>query len=318
MEEEQAKASPWDVFIHLFALIALYASVYGALSILFQCVNAAFPTHNNSLTSIGDEIHYGAALLIIFFPGYLWAWRAVERDSMEHPAKRRMWVRTCSIYLTLFLAGLLALGDIATLVYYFLAGDLAIRLSLKVAAMLVITGGVLIFYRDALWREEPAATSGAARIVRYGAIPLAVGIVTLGIWIAGSPRDARLRDQDCTRIQNLKDIQDKIAGYWQDKGRLPTSLSQLDDDISGYSPPHDPATRDPYDYLPTGVTSFRLCADFALTDMNDAARPATYSWPYNESQRKFWKHQAGHFCFDRTIDPTRYPVKRTAATKSSN
>ncbi len=122
MNEEMVKGSPWDVFIHLLAVIALYAGISGVLIALFQYVNLAFPDPMDVQIDVRDWIREGVALVVIFFPAYVWAWRSIEIDLAANPGKGRMWLRTCPIYLTLFLAGLFALGDLACLVYHFMSG----------------------------------------------------------------------------------------------------------------------------------------------------------------------------------------------------
>src|SRR5260221_4342343 len=43
MNDKQGKGSPWDVFMHLLAVIALYVSIVCALTLLFQYVNLSLP-----------------------------------------------------------------------------------------------------------------------------------------------------------------------------------------------------------------------------------------------------------------------------------
>src|SRR5438045_8676789 len=120
MSDEFRKSSPWDVFIHLLATIAINISAYAAILLLFDYIALALPDIGDSSLSTRSDIRYGAALLIVFFPAYVWAWRSIQSDLAENPDKRTRWIRTCPIYLTLFLAGLLVLTDLACLVYYFL------------------------------------------------------------------------------------------------------------------------------------------------------------------------------------------------------
>ena len=144
---------PWDVFIHLLAVIAVCASVYGAASLFFTFVNTAFPDPLDSPLSINDDLRFEIAILFISFPVYCWAWRSIQTDLMLNPAKRTRWIRTCPIYLTIFLAGLLLLGDAIGLLYHFLGGDLTARFVLKVAVLALVSGTVLLFYRERFVRS---------------------------------------------------------------------------------------------------------------------------------------------------------------------
>jgi len=304
MSDKEVKGSPWDVFIHLLAVIALYVSIVGALTLLFQYVNLSLPDPADVDVDVRDRIRWAMASLLIFFPAYVWAWRSIEMDLRQNPEKKKLWVRTCPIYLTLFLAGLLALTDLACLVYYFMSGDLTSRFFLKVVAVLLVSCAVLWFYLSAL-RRVPGPIPSATRTFAYTTFFLVGVVVIAGFATAGSPSRARLARLDGTRIGDLQNLQLEIVKYWQNKAALPTSLDQLSDSISGFSPPRDPATNGAYGYHTISPTSFELCADFALRDFNtEQTLP-----PWLRQMRQgttYWNHEAGHFCYSRTIDPARH------------
>ncbi len=304
MSDELTKGSPWDVFIHLLAVIALYASVVGTLMLLFQYINLAFPDSADREMGIRDSIREGAALLLIFFPAYAWAWRSIELDLAANPSKRRLWVRTCPMYLTLFLAGMLALGDLACLVYYLMGGDLTSRFVLKVGAILLVSGSVLWFYLTSLHRE-PGPLPAATRAAAYAAAVAAVVLVAAGFATVGSPSRARSARFDAERIENLQKIQNQLVDYWQSKAVLPASLDELKDPISGFSPARDPQSAKPYGYRAMGPSSFELCADFGLRDFD--TQHSLPPWLEANAGGGIWNHQAGHVCFTRTIDPKRHP-----------
>jgi hypothetical protein len=307
MNDEVTKSSPWDVFINLLAVIALYVSVYGALSLLFQFTNLAMPDPLDQRIDVHDWIRYGVSMLMVFFPAYWWAWNSIESDLASNPGKRRLWIRTCPIYLTLFLAGMMVLGDIACLVYYVMSGDSTSRFVWKVVAVLFVAGAVFVFYRNAL-RREPGPMPGAMRAFAYGTAALASTLVVAGFVIAGSPTRAHRAGLDQQRLRDLDSVEQKIVEYWSDKGELPASINQLRDEVVSYSPERDPASGDAYGYRKTGATSFELCADFELKD-SDAARTIERWEPASTSTA--WNHEAGHYCFARTIDPERHPPRKS-------
>ncbi len=305
MTNEEPKTSPWDVFINLLAVIGLYASVWSALALVFAFVEVALPDPLDSPLDIRDGIRYALAILIIFFPASVWAWREIEIDLAANPEKRRRWLRTCPIYLTLFLGGLLALGDLSCVVYYFLTGDLTLRFLLKVVAIGVVTVSIFAFYLRAL-RREPGQFTVGTRLFGYAACGATLIVVVIGFAIAGSPTQARVQRLDTQRLDDLAQIQGKVLDYWKRQRVLPASLDKLDDDLSEWSAPKDPVSNQGYDYRATGSTSFELCADFARKE-EDARRTAgRRAWKIRSSP-DIWNHEAGHFCFSRTIDPSRYP-----------
>jgi hypothetical protein len=308
--DDEIKASPWDVFINLLAVIALYAAMWAALALLFSFVDLALPDPADRQIDIRDSIRGSLAVLIIFFPAYVWAWRTIEVDLATNPEKRRRWLRTCPIYLTLFLAGLLALGDLSYLVYYFLTGDLTLRFVLKVAAIGTVAGSVLAFYLHFL-RREPGRFARGTRLFAYATCATVAIAVVAGFAIAGSPRQARLQRLDTKRIEDLAEIQRNVVDYWRRKRVLPASLDKLNDDLAGFTAPLDPESNRAYEYRATGSTWFELCADFALKDDDARHTAARWAWSIANGPDTAWNHEAGHFCFNRTIDPSRYPANST-------
>jgi Domain of unknown function (DUF5671) len=306
VSNEEAGTSPWDVFINLLAVIALYASTWAVLALLFAYINLALPDTVDKRIDIRDSIRSALAVLIIFFPAYLWSWRAIEIDLAANPGKQRRWLRTCPIYLTLFLAGLLALGDLSCAVYYFLTGDLTLRFALKVIAIGLVAGSVFAFYLDAL-RRDPGRGWRGPRMVAYAASAAMAIVLGVGFATAGSPRQARRERLDAKRIERLDQIQLNIVDYWKRNRVLPATLDKLDDVLAGFSVPRDPESRRSFDYRATSSTSFELCADFA-TGSHDPAHTAT-AWDAGVGSDEAWKHDAGHVCFARTIDPSRYPAR---------
>jgi hypothetical protein len=300
---EESKSSPWDVFIHLLAVIALYAAMWSALSLLFSFVDLGLPDPADRPIDIRDSIRIALAVLIIFFPAYVWAWRSIEVDLAANREKRRRWLRTCPIYLTLFVAGVFALGDLSYVVYYFLTGDLTSRVILKVASIALVAGAVFIFYLHAL-RREPGPYARGARSFAYAASAILVVVAIAGFAVAGSPKRARLQHLDAKRLQDLDSIQDEVVSYFKSKRELPTSTAELDDDLRGFTVPSDP---EPYQYRKTGEFSFELCADFALQDDDARHSVARWNWQAANPRDVIWNHPAGHVCFSRKVDPSRYP-----------
>ena len=71
----------------------------------------------------------------------------------------------------------------------------------------------------------------------------------------------------------------------------------------------DPDTGAAYEYHATAQLNFELCATFALeslsNDRTTIAKPVPMGGEYETPT--YWNHSAGRACFDRTIDPDKYP-----------
>lgn len=138
---------------------------------------------------------------------------------------------------------------------------------------------------------------------------LVVAAVVLGFFIVGSPSKERMRRQDEQRTNDLYAIQSQIINYWQQKGRLPSNLEELEDGLGYFTMPLDPATGEEYEYkiIDADNLSFELCADFSLKSADQAEaireRSLTLAGVYGPGS---WAHDSGRFCFERIIDPELY------------
>jgi hypothetical protein len=292
---------PRDVFIYLLVIIMLYTSVGELITLLFDYVNIGFPDPFDSSANQLESIRMAVAVLVVAFPVYLWASRFIARDLAAHPEKSELSIRRWLLYLTLFLAALLIIGDLVALVYDFMGGELTARFVLKVSAILAVAGAVFEYYRYEL-RRAPAEFSNEARwLARIGAAAVLVAAVA-GFVLAGSPARQRLVRTDLRRISDLVMLQNEIVNYYRAKNALPQSLDQLTNSISGFRSPDDPQSGRPYEYRVTGTLSFQLCADFSLPSgkENVGAYPP-YSTPGVSGWN--WSHGTGRECFTRTIDP---------------
>ena len=157
------------------------------------------------------------------------------------------------------------------------------------------------------WEKNPHY----ARYINYSVGLLVALTIIAGFFIVGTPQEARLMRMDAQKVQDLQTIQWQIVNYWQQKQSLPPTLEELEDPISGFSAPVDRQTGESYTYRTTGPRSFELCAVFNMetksTNFIHTERmipmPAEPGYTVDEN----WSHAVGEVCFDRTIDPDRYP-----------
>ena len=146
-------------------------------------------------------------------------------------------------------------------------------------------------------------------MIIWGSVIVAVMVIVYGFYLAGSPFKQRMVRFDNQRIFDLQTVQSQIVYYWQQKDKLPQSLDDLRDSISGFVPPVDPDTSRPYDYKITGNLSFELCADFSLPSDSRLSATAPRVTPMDRFGEN-WEHNEGHVCFTRTIDPELYKTSK--------
>ncbi len=292
------KNLPRDVFLYLLAVIALAMAAVNFGALLFQFINISLPDVVTDRYA-SPFAHYGAirwavSTLVVVFPVLVWTWHFLKRDISANPEKRDLKIRKWLLYLTLFIAGVVVIGDLVTLVYNFLNGELTTRFLLKILTVLGIAGSVFFYYLN----ELKGRTSRGFSYAMIGIV--AVGVIA-GFAVAGSPSAQRVNKFDQQRVQDLNMIQGQIINYWQSKQKLPESVDVLRNDITGFVAPTDPQTHTSYEYRTTSALSFELCAVFQAATSDDRSQPQQPMY-YNGIEST-WPHGAGRTCFDRTIDP---------------
>lgn len=308
MNNEILKSSPRDVFMHLLNIAGLYASAASLITLFFQYINVAFPDSLNPYYDPGDSIRWAMASLIIIFPVFLWVSRFLHKDLEVSPEKSDLRIRKWLLHLTLFAAAILIIGDLVTLIYNFLQGELTVPFLLKVLSVLVVAAAVFGYYLYDL-KKKPQGFSRNTKIFVWAVIAIATLIVVYGFFVAGSPFKQRIVRFDRQKVSDLQNLQGQIVNYWIQKSTLPNSLDDLRDSISGFVPPQDSQTNESYAYRVADKLSFELCANFNLPSDNKPLPVMVPVGPYSKGIMDNWSHGAGEVCFSRTIDPDLYKPK---------
>jgi hypothetical protein len=145
-----------EAFLYLLLFTTLYLSSYHLGSLLFDLIDRAYPDAvDRTYVSVrGDSLRWSVSYLIITFPAFVFIARYIARDVSKRPVKRLSPIRRWLTYLTLFVAAAVLIGDLTTLVYNVLAGELTVRITLKVVVVILIAGSVFGYYLSDLRREE--------------------------------------------------------------------------------------------------------------------------------------------------------------------
>lgn len=306
-----SKVTAKDFFLWFGAMAALYGGVVSFVSLIFDYIETAFPNPVYDMYyqgyGFGSNISYETASLIVLTPVFMVLMRLIRRDIAADPSRNDTWVRRWALVLTVFLAGAAMVVDLIVALTTYLQGEeVTVAFLLKVLTVFLVAGaGFLHLYADmkGYWQREP----GKAKLLNYAVGVLVLATIIAGFFIIGTPQEIRRMKQDNIRVQDLQNIQWQVVNYWQQKESLPANLEELIDPLSGYNIPVDPKTGEPYGYERTSPLDFQLCATFEMAGDQKAsgylsARP--YAAP---SEQDNWQHEAGEVCFDRSIDPERYP-----------
>ncbi len=336
LQQNRPKLSVGFFFLCLGVLVSLITSVVSFLNLVFSTLDKRFPDVLNSSYQYGystyayESIRMALATLIIFFPVYLivsYFWRKFTEGEMGHIDEI---IKKWLIYLILFISSIVIVGDLVTLVRYFISGEITNRFILKVLTVLVVTLLVGAYYIFILKRQSYQTK---LNLVLGGiGILLVIGAICYSFSIMGSPGKQRMLRLDDRRVSDIQNIQWQIISFWQQKEKLPKDLVELANPLSGSSLPVPPefekGEKYEYNILDAKGLKFELCATFALPmpkgwqEYNGGGfkpmpymmegRDASISYPYpGGGMNESWDHQAGRTCFERTIDKDFYPPYKT-------
>jgi hypothetical protein len=144
-----------DAFLYLVMFSTLYFGAWNLGSLLFSFIDRAFPDAINRYYGyLYDAQRWSTAAVIIAFPVFFFLALYIGKQIEINPFKRLSPARRWLTYLTLFVASSTLLGDITTLIYNLLGGDLTIRFTLKVLVVAAIAGSTFAYYLLDLRKEE--------------------------------------------------------------------------------------------------------------------------------------------------------------------
>ncbi len=289
-----------DAFFHLLTFTTLYALVISSIILAFQFIERTFadPAFRSVYfeTANTSAIRWSLAVILVSYPLFAFLARTLHRECVRHPEKLQSGVRRWLTYLTLFVTACTISGDLITLLFYLLQGELTIRFLLKVFAVLSLSGLPFMYYFAVIRFDPQSYVDSRIHRVFFWIISVIVFVaVVWGIATAGSPLYGRKERLDETRVNDLRLIREEIMDYVYGPERfngqkitvLPKPLPPNLDVVAKNATYaklsiFDPDTQNPYEYVIRGST-FDLCATFSLSQNLD----------YNIT----WNHPAGSYCF---------------------
>lgn len=302
-------ASGRDIFFSLLSFLTLGISAVSLGSVMFSLIDRFVATEVVPLYAYGRQtgLQWALASLIVAAPiYYAIAWK-YARDLKVGVVAPSSGIRKVLTYLALFLASAVVIGDVTTLVFRFVSGEVTTSFLLKVAVILALGGWVIWYYwvgvkHDERRMREPGFT--APRSWRRGHasafIVVVLACLISGFTMVGSPQEQQKLVRDERRISDLQGMTYALQNYYDRTKKLPEVLVEAYGGGYVVDLPGDPSTTQPYEYRKTGTTSYELCATFEFSTAEDeASRPkALYpAEPYEFN----WSHPAGRYCFNRTV-----------------
>ncbi|MGE0594411.1 MAG: DUF5671 domain-containing protein [Vicinamibacterales bacterium] len=144
-----------DAFFYLLLFSTLFIVAFNFGSLVFDLIDRLVPDPaSGPARADASGLRWSVSSLIVALPVYLSLTRYVQRGLRLDPVKRASAVRRWLTYLTLFIAAGVLLGDLMSLVYRVLGGELTTRFVLKTLTVGGIAGVVFGHYLSDLRQDE--------------------------------------------------------------------------------------------------------------------------------------------------------------------
>lgn len=292
--------NPKNFVIQLGALIALYVSLTSLITLIFGLINIKFPDELDYLYAIEstrEGMRTSIAFLIVIFPAYIALTRVSNQNRRHDEQGEYTTLAKWLIYFSLLLGGGVLLGDLVTVLMYFLNGEITTRFMLKAAALFAVVGIALYYYildvRGKVKSNEKLSLQFGA-----GAILLVFAALLVGFMNIETPAQVREIRLDEQQVADLQDIQWRVEEHYRVEKALPTTLEALYVDGRFADAPEGRAA---YRYNVVDNMTYELCATFAEPSfgINDS-RGMTAPYP-NVKDNYNWEHEAGEKCFKRVV-----------------
>ena len=159
--------SPWprrarEAFLHLLTFGALFTWATNLILLFFSYINSALPDpawriSQSAMDVIVSAMRAQLAAVIVSFPLFLILWHFLLREVRRDPEKAKGAIRRWLAYLTLFVGAITLSGDVITLIYCLLEGQLTLRLVLKAGVLFMIAGSLVLYLAFTLRSETDTA-----------------------------------------------------------------------------------------------------------------------------------------------------------------
>lgn len=291
-----------DVFFNLATMSALYTALTSLVFLMFAILDSALP---NEFTcgSCSNEMYgiaYYVSIVIVSYALYAYfSWKMRHNEGIQAMHQSSVFHQIV-IYITLFLMGVVlaweAVDLITNTVYY---GITAVSFA-KFLAMVLIAGSVFGYHFIDLRRSGDTTHSKMALTLWWVLAAVVAGTIMGSFLVLGSPASQKERRFDETRSYDLRSIETDIGNYAYDMNSLPGSLSDLS---SQY---YDSQTGLPYEYKPTGATTYMLCANFSRNSDEDYRNQFRQVYGHDmqtnvrQTNDDFYTHGRGHTCYNLT------------------
>lgn len=312
-----------ETAINILSFVALGFVISSFITLCFTTINYIFKDVISDSSYYSDKytyqtINYAVAVILVAFPIYFFSARFWLSVFRKDPDKKEDGLTKFVTYLVLIFSIIVLAGDLVTIIYNFLQGELSARFFLKALTILITACFVFGFYFFERKRVQYKKDVPSVVFYAFGIIFVTSIVISMiaAFFVTGSPSTQRKRAFDDIRSENLKDIAYCIKNNYE-ATTLKNSINVFDDftmdEIMKNSCSNletsDPVTKEKYeikflkdDGLKDGKVNmiFQTCANFDLSTLsNDEIKKENSSISNNID---YLKHSAGKYCFKNKIE----------------
>lgn len=289
---EKQSPPPLQFFLYVVTFVALFFVAMGTGSILFQFVNKAFPDAVSAAVEgiySQEAVKFGIAAIFVALPIFLLLMRIILTQLRNGKIQTESRVRKWVTYIILFITAVIMIGDLIAVIFNFLNGDIAARFLLKMLTILLIAGSIFLYY---FWDIRKKKTHNVLypldKIAGISVAAVVLCVFVSSFFIIDKPSVARAKRVDQQTVNDLRNVDSSIRGYYAQTGNLPDSLDGLSK--TDYVPFVNKESQ--LEYRKAGDDTFELCGNFLRDNAGDFV-------PGQGIAENEWAHGQGRICFDR-------------------
>jgi hypothetical protein len=325
--------TPREFVTYIGYIVSYLAVIISGMSFAFALLNVIFPevgtyTKLDYSDVFGTLGIFTTAVIVFLIMVYVVV-KLVKQGGTHPDNKLRTWI----LYIGQFIGYVILAVTLAVAIKYFFSGEFTTRFALKSLVVLLIGIDAVLFFRHEISRTDttPAWISMVMSIA--AGVIVIVSIIGTFIYL-GTPNIARSIKHDEQRVGDLQSLNGNIINWYQSHGSLPADLATLKKQ-DYYQELRDQQYMQgrvyTYQVTDTKKLSYNICGEFNLgSDNKFVVRKdrATYnqqsayesrfvtlasiegeSGPVSEtSLDNPWHHDAGKYCYPKTIDTKQHPV----------
>ena len=257
----QRSTSAWDALFYAMLFAAFGLMIGHAMHLMLGVITFLLPELGDSYSHYRmNGLRWSMAAVMVFTPAFLWLHWKDALASRINPVLRFGTIRRWLTAIALLAAALTLACDGIYVIYAFLTGDLTLRFIVKAAAVALMAGTVLFYFRQERQTEAPARFNPGAWL----AAGLTLIALAASLWLSGGPLQGQKEARDQIRLDELRTLADDLRSCrsYRTEG-LPETLDPM---TCARAPEHLTGLASAITYARLEADRFELCIQLEAPD----------------------------------------------------